>query len=319
MMEFQITMEYLGFSTHAVYLGPLYKEVLETDTYAKGKGSTVAKVIDGSLFKNAISGIAGVSNIGSDRNWTGHILLQANWYVFGRLAWDHDLSAAEIANDWIRMTLTNDDKAVASIEKIMMASREITVNYMTPLGLHHIMGEYHYGPGPWINELPRDDWNPSYYHKADQYGIGFNRSPTGVNAVEQYFSPLREQLSDPKTTPEKFLLWFHHLPWDYKIPSSGRTLWRELVYRYYQGAADVKAMAAQWQLLKNKLDPLQFQQVKMAFAIQIQEAQWWRDACVLYFQQFSQRPLPPGFEKPKHTLKYYQQLRFPYAPGQGGK
>ncbi|CAM3880519.1 Extracellular xylan exo-alpha-(1-_2)-glucuronosidase precursor [Vibrio aerogenes CECT 7868] len=320
MMEFQITMEYLGFSTHAVYLGPLYKEVLETDTYAKGQGSTVAKVIDGSLFGHRLSGIAGVSDIGSDRNWTGHILLQANWYVFGRLAWDHTQSAAGIAGDWIKMTLTHDEQAVAAIEKMMMASREVTVNYMTPLGLHHIMGTgHHYGPGPWVDSLPRDDWNPVYYHKADQAGIGFDRSPRGVNAVEQYFSPLREQLSDPQTTPEKFLLWFHHLPWDYKIPSSGRTLWNELVHRYYQGAADVKAMAAQWDHLQDKLDPLQFEQVRMAFVIQQQEAEWWRDACVLYFQQFSGQPLPDGLEKPHHTLAYYEQLSFPYAPGQGGK
>ncbi|SHO56951.1 alpha-glucuronidase family glycosyl hydrolase [Vibrio quintilis] len=320
MMEFQITMEYLGFSTHAVYLGPLYKEVLNTDTYARGPGSTVAKVIDGSLFNQSVSGIAGVSDIGSDRNWTGHILLQANWYVFGRLAWDHSQSAADIAGDWIRMTLTNDDQAVATIEKMMMVSREVAVNYMTPLGLHHIMGaDHHYGPGPWVDFLPRDDWNPVYYHKADKYGLGFDRSPTGVNAVAQYFSPLREQLSDPKTTPENLLLWFHHLPWDYKIASSGRTLWNELVYRYYQGAADVKVMAKQWQELEDKLDPLQFQQVKMAFDIQQQEAEWWRDACVLYFQQFSGRPIPEGFEKPHHTLAYYEHLSFPYAPGQSGR
>lgn len=317
-MEFQITMEYLGFSTHLVYLGTMYEEALQSDTYAKGPGSTVAKVIDGSLFNQSISGIAGVANIGSDRNWTGHIMLQSNWYVFGRMAWNHELSAQSIAEEWIRMTLSNDIAVVEPVKQMMMASRENTVNYMTPLGLHHIMGVgHHYGPGPWVKDLGRDDWTSVYYHRADKKGIGFDRSPSGVNAVEQYFSPLKEQLAKPETTPEKYLLWFHHLPWDYTIKSSGRTLWNELVYRYYTGAQAVRDMAKQWQALESKLDPLQYYQVKMALQIQEKEALLWRDACVSYFQTFSKRPLPEGFEKPEKSLKEYMEMEFPYAPGQG--
>ncbi|MBD3586413.1 alpha-glucuronidase [Salinimonas sp. HHU 13199] len=318
MMEFQITMEYLGFSTHFVYLGPMYEEVLSADTYARGEGSTVAKVIDGSLFDNNISGMAGVANIGSDRNWTGHIILQSNWYVFGRMAWNPEISAEQVADEWVRMTLSNDNEVVATVTDMMMKSHEITVNTMTPLGLHHIMGAgHHYGPAPWVDSLGRADWNSVYYHRADDEGIGFDRSPSGVNAVEQYFSPLKEQLADPATTPEKYLLWFHHLPWDYQIKSSGRTLWNELVHRYYKGADDVKALEQQWDSLKGEIDPLQFHQVQMAMDIHVKEALWWRNACVLYFQQFSDMPIPDGLPKPEKSLKQYQKMSFPHAPGQG--
>lgn len=199
-----------------------------------------------------------------------------------------------------------------------MRSREMTVDYMTPLGLHHLMATgHHYGPGPWVDNLGRDDWNPTYYHRADKNGIGLDRSPSGENAVEQYFSPLKEQFAKPETTPEEFLLWFHHLPWDYKIKSTGRTLWDELVHRYYQGAEDVKAMAAQWDTLEGKIDPLQFKQVQMALDIHVKEAYWWRNACVLYFQTFSKRPIPDGLEKPEGSLEEYKAMEFPYAPGRG--
>lgn len=318
MMEFQVTMEYLGFSTHFVYLGPMYEEVLKADTFARGEGSTVAKVVDGSLFDNSISGMAGVANIGTDRNWTGHIILQSNWYVLGRMAWDPQVSAETVANDWVRMTLSNETKVVSTVSDMMMRSHEITVNTMTPLGLHHIMGAgHHFGPAPWVDFLGRDDWNSVYYHRADKQGIGFDRSPSGVNAVEQYFSPLKEQLADPATTPEKYLLWFHHLPWEYKVASSGRTLWNELVHRYYQGAEDVKALEQQWDALEGHIDPLQFHQVRMALDIHVKEALWWRNACVLYFQQFSGMPIPDGLPKPEKSLADYQKMSFPHAPGQG--
>lgn len=318
MMEFQITQEYLGFSTHSVYLGPMYEEVLQADTFAKGTGSTVAKVVDGTLFDNTVSGIAGVSNIGSDRNWTGNIMLQANWYVFGRLAWDHGTDVRAIANDWIRMTLTNVDNAVDTIEDMMMSSHEATVNYMTPLGLHHIMGEgHHYGPAPWVKDLPRPEWTSVYYHNADANGIGFNRSPSGVNAVAQYYSPLKESYSSPYATPEEYLLWFHHLPWDFRIASTGRPLWEELVHRYYQGAEDVAEMAIQWKSVQPWIDPLQFKQVSMSLEIHQSEAKWWRDACVLYFQSFSQLPIPETLTPPDTTLEQLKLREFPFAPGRG--
>ena len=319
-MEFQITQEYLGFSTHLAYLATLFKETLDSDTYQYGKGSTVAKVIDGSNYKAGkphLTVMAGVANIGMDRNWTGHIFGQANWYAFGRLAWDHELSAETIASDWAKMTLTNDPQAVQTIVSLMMNSRETIVNYMTPLGLHHLMGsDHHYGPAPWVDNLGRADWNPVYYHRADEQGIGLDRTATGTNAVSQYAKHWQTIFSDPKKTPETLLLWFHHLPWDYKM-ASGDTLWNALVKHYYQGVDDVIAMQKQWLTLKGKIDNNQFNQVRMALAIQVKEAKWWRDACVLYFQTFSQRPLPKGYKAPEKTLEYYQSLSFPYAPGQG--
>lgn len=316
-MEFQVTQEYLGFSTHLAYLGTMYKEVLDADTHTKGAGSTVAKVIDGSLSDASLSVMAGVANIGADRNWTGHIFGQANWYVLGRLAWDHDLSAEQIAKEWVAMTLTHDAKAQDEIVAMMMESREDIVNYMTPLGLHHLMDTgHHYGPGPWVDNLGRADWNPTYYHRADTNGIGLDRTKSGTNAVSQYAPYWQEIFSNPKKTPDNLLLWFHHLPWNYTM-GSGNTLWVELVEHYYAGAAAVEKMQQQWLDLKDQIEPNQFNQVRMALAIQVKEAKWWRDACVLYFQTYSKMPIPQGLEKPQHSLEYYQSLKFPYAPGQG--
>lgn len=314
MVEFQITMEYLGQGTSLVYLGTLYKEVLESDTYAQGKGSTVAKVIDGSLDHHKISGIAGVSNIGTDRNWTGHLFGQSSWYVYGRLAWDHELSVKQIAEEWTRMTFTNDKAVVDTIVNIMMESREDVVNYMTPLGLHHIMGEgHHYGPGPWVSDLPRAEWNSVYYHKADSFGIGFDRTKTGSNALEQYHPEVRELFGPLKNCPDKYLLWFHHLSWNYKM-RSGKTLWDELVNHYYTGARAIKNMETTWKGLKGKIDGEMYNHVRMMLSIQYDEAVWWRNACLLYFQTFSKKPIPANLEQPDHTLKYYEGLHFRYTP-----
>ena len=315
MMEYQITQEYLGQATQLVYEAPLFKEVLDADTYEKGAGSTVAKVIDGSLEKHNLSGMAGVSNIGNDRNWTGHPFAQANWYAFGRLAWNDTLSSATIADEWLRQTFTNDVSFVAPIKKVMLRSREIMVNYMTPLGLHHIMGNgNHYGPAPWSNHAARADWDPIYYHKADSIGIGFDRTATGSNALAQYQPPLAAHYATIASTPDSFLLWYHHVPWTYQM-KSGRTLWNELCYRYNSGVDSARWMQQQWDAQKGKVDDERFQQVKMLLAIQVKEAVWWRNACLLYFQTFSKMPIPANYEKPDHTLEYYQALRFPYAPG----
>ncbi|QEC70043.1 alpha-glucuronidase [Panacibacter ginsenosidivorans] len=317
-MEFQLTQEYLGFSTHLVYLAPLFKECLDADTYEQGKNSTVSKVIDGSSEDHKLTGMAAVANIGSDIDWTGHPFAQANWYAFGRLAWDHELSAAQIADEWIRQTFTNIQHAVDTIKNIMLASREITVDYMTPLGLHHIMGySHHYGPAPWYNAAQRADWNPVYYHKADSLGIGFDRTATGSNALAQYAPEARKQFQDLHTCDEKYLLWFHHVEWNYKM-HSGRSLWDELCYKYYAGADSVKWMQQQWNSLKGFIDDERFEQVQMLLTIQQKEAVWWRNACVLYFQTFSRMPLPKGFEQPAKNLEYYESLQFPYAPGISG-
>lgn len=315
MMEFQLTQEYLGFATHLVYLAPLFKECLDADTYIKGQGSTVARVVDGSLEKHSLTGIAGVANIGNDRNWTGHPFAQANWYALGRLAWNPSLSSETIAEEWIRATFTNDEKSVSTLKDMMLASREVTVQYMTPLGLHHIMGwNHHYGPAPWIKDKPRADWTSVYYHQADENGIGFNRTTTGSKALLQYTPEVQKIYSSPETCPEEYLLWYHHVPWNYKV-KSGRTLWDELCYRYYQGADSVRRMQQQWNTLKGIVDAERFQQVSSLLAIQHQEAIWWRNACVLYFQTFSKKDIPSGLEKPDQSLQYYQSLEFPFAPG----
>lgn len=314
MMEFQITQEYLGFATHLVYLAPLFKECLYSDTYAEGKGSYVAKIIDGSLEDHAISGMAGVSNIGTDRNWTGHPFGQANWYCFGRLAWDHTLSSDDIAEEWIRMTFSNDTEVVRSIGEIMSISREAAVNYMTPLGLHHQMARgHHYGPGPWVDG-GRADWTSLYYHRADSEGIGFDRTKSGSDAVSQYFSPVSDKFNNIDTCPEEYLLWFHHVGWDYEM-NSGETLWDELCSSFNKGVDSVKWMKERWNSLENRIDKERHAHVSSLMDIQFKEAKWWRDAMLVYFQTFSKRPIPAQFEQPPHSLEYYMNVEHKYAPG----
>ena len=315
MMEFQLTQEYLGQGTHLVFEAPLFKEILSTDSYAKGKGSTVAKIIDGSLFGNSLNGMAAVSNIGNDRNWTGHLFAQANWYTLGRLAWNENLSSADIAEEWIRQTFSNSKDFVDNIKQLMLDSREVMVNYMEPLGLHHIMANgHHYGPAPWSDNLPRADWNPVYYHRADSMGIGFDRTTTGSNALMQYAPEVRKQFEDINTCDERFLLWFHHVSWLHKM-RSGRTLWDELCYKYNEGVTGVRKMQSTWKKFEHSIDKERFEQVNMLLAIQEKEAVWWRNACLLYFQSFSKMPIPANMEQPDHTLEYYKSLQFPYAPG----
>ncbi len=319
MPEFQITKEYLGFSTHVAYLGSLFSETLQADTYARGKGSTVAKRVDGSLFKattrSPLTGIAGVANIGADRNWSGSIFDQANWYAFGRLAWDPDLRPEAIAQEWVRMSFSNDSAVVTPVVDLLLRSREAVVDYMTPLGLHHLMGRgHHYGPAPWDAGSERPDWDPVYYHRADRNGIGFDRSASGSNAAAQYAAPVARVFGNVQRVPEPYLLWFHHVPWDHRM-ASGRPLWDELVWHYDHGVDEVKQMRATWQQLHGRIDAQRYQQIAAFLAIQQDEAQWWRDASIAYFQQVSGRALPAGTAPPAHPLAYYQALKFPYAPG----
>jgi alpha-glucuronidase len=315
MMEFQITKEYLGFATHLVYLAPLFEETLRADTYARGKGSLVAKVIDGSLEGHSLTGMAGVANVGSDRNWCGSVFACANWYAFGRLAWDPYLDSAAIADEWIRQTFTNDPAFVAPVKQMMLGSREAAVDYMTPLGLHHQMARnHHYGPGPWVSGGPRADWTSIYYNRADKRGVGFDRSASGSDAISQYFPPVAAEFSDLASVPDEYLLWFHHVPWDYRM-RSGRTLWDELLRHYQAGVDAVRRMQQTWAALARYVDAERYEETRAFLAIQEQEARWWRDACVLYFQTFSGMPLPPGYEKPAHDLEYYESLTNRYAPG----
>ncbi len=315
MMEFQITQEYLGQATHLVYLGTLFKETLAFDTYAQGMGSSIARIVEGRLDHHARSGIAGVSNIGTDRNWTGHPFGQANWYAFGRLAWDPDLDAGQLAEEWIRMTYSNDPAVIAPLKSMMMQSREFCVQYMTPLGLHHLMASHHhYGPGPWVDDLSRADWNPVYYHKADREGIGFDRTPSGSNATEQYFSPVRERFVSRDSCPEALLLWFHHVKWTDRL-QSGQTLWEALCLQYEAGMRGVAWMRNAWASVAGKIDAERFAEVDMLLRIQEKEAHWWHDACLEYFQSKSNLPFPVGVSPPEKSLDYYENLTFPYAPG----
>jgi alpha-glucuronidase len=302
MAELQITQEYLGQSNHLVYLATMWKEFLESDTYARGEGSFVEEMTDGSLLPQKLTGIAGVANTGTDTNWCGHHFAQANWYAFGRLAWNHALTAEEIADEWIRQTFSDEPAFVEQVSTLMLGSRETAVRYMMPLGLHHIFAwGHHYGPEPWTN-IPgaRPDWMPSYYHRADAEGIGFDRSISG-GAVEQYAAPLCEKWRTLAACPEKFLLWFHHVPWDYQT-KSGRTLWDELCYHYDNGVQEVREYQRIWDKMEPYVDPERFRHVQAKLKIQSRDAVWWKDACLLYFQTFSRRIIPYEIERPIYDL-----------------
>ena len=311
-LELQITKEYLGEDTHLAYLGPMFEEVLKSDTYAKGAGSTVAKVIDGSLHNHTLSAIAGVANIGDDANWTGSHMNQANWYVFGRMAWNPDLTAEAVAEEWVRQTFSNDPIVVAPVVQTLMRSHQALVDYMTPLGLAHIMGtDHHYGPAPWVSNLSRAEWNPVYYHKADAQGLGFNRAPSpGSDAVAQYFQPVRDRFASRATTPDAFLLFFHHVAWADKL-ASGRTLWEELVHRYSVGVDEVGVMRDSWATVKGYIDDKRFTDVADFLEIQHYEARWWRDACLTYFASHSKQAIPAGYAMPAQALSFYQGLTCP--------
>ena len=319
MLELQVTKEYLGQRTSIVYLGPLFEEALRDDTWAKGAGSTVARVTDGSLYGEPLTAIAGVANIGSDRNWCGSIFNQANWYAFGRLAWDPDLSAREIAEEWVRMTFTNDRRFVAPVLKMMMESREAAVDYMTPLGLASQMAGTHFGPGPWLapaRGIPAD-WTSTYYSRADAGGIGFDRTATGSNAVAQYAAHLAAQYGNAATCPESLLLWFHHLSWDYRL-RSGHTLWDSLVLHYDRGVASVREARKTWSTLSPYIDSERYHLTADFLAIQEKDAVWWRNASIAWFQSISHRPLPAGVAPPPDTLAHYEAFCIPYVEGSPG-
>lgn len=312
MAEFQITQEYLGHSIHMAFLAPMWEELFKSDTYQQGKGSTVAKCTDGSIYNQKYTAIAGVSNIGLDANWCGHDIAQSNWYAFGRQAWDNQITSAQIADEWIKLTFGNaadvkntdwNNNFLAPVKQMMLESREAVVNYMMPLGFHHIFSaDEHYGPGPWwAPKGMRPDWTPPYYHRASTDGVGFNRTRTGSNAVEQYHEPLASQFNDPKNCPDNLLLWFHHLPWDYNM-KSGRTLWDEICYHYTTGLEQVNEFQKIWDKVEKYVDKERFRRVQSKLRNQRRDAQIWNDACLLYFQQFSNMPIPYELNRPQNDL-----------------
>lgn len=272
--ELQITQEYLGQSKHLAYLAPMWKEFF------------------GFVNPSKLVGISGVANIGDDANWCGHPFSQANWYAFGRLAWNPSLSAEEIAHEWLVQTYENqDEKFTKPVEIMMMTSREACVNYMMPLGLHHIFKfDHHYGPEPdgFIASYPLE-WCPVYYHKADAKGIGFDRSSKGTDAVGQYPEPYRSQYDSIETCPEEYLLWFHHVVWDYKM-KSGSTLWQELCMKYNMGVAMVEVYRDFWHTSAKqymKGHEQEWQHTDSLLNVQLENAKEWRETCLKYFQTFS--------------------------------
>ena len=273
MVELQITQEYLGQSRHLVYLAPMWREFF----------SFVAP--------ERMIGIAGVANIGLDTNWCGHHFSQANWYAFGRLAWNPSMKSEKIASEWLAATFSlNTGSACEALLSVMLRSREACVDYMMPLGLHHIFKfDHHYGPEPdgFIKTYPLE-WCPVYYHQADSAGIGFDRTHTGSNATSQYREPYCSLYDDPSTCPENLLLWFHHLPWTYRM-NSGRTLWEELQYRYNRGVSDVDDFCRVWQTCMPYIDEQRWRDVDERLQDQQQNAREWRDVCLKYFGSFVNR------------------------------
>ena len=312
MVEFQLTQEYLGAANHLVYLAPMWQEFFSF-------------VKPGSL-----RAMAGVANIGDDTNWCGHHFAQANWYAFGRAAWNPSLTPKEIAEEWANMTFGHNEQctmnneqgtAVANSQfsvlssqlvKLMLDSREACVNYMMPLGIHHIFaGTHHYGPEPWYAPKGvRADWTPPYYHKADAVGMGFDRTVNGSGNVKQYPEALCKLYNDINTCPENLLTWFHHVPWDHQM-KSGRTFWDELCHKYDEGVHQARHFLTVWDSMQPYVDAQRFQEVQRKLRIQARDAEWWRDACLLYFQTFSKRPIPQDVEHPVHNLDEMMQFHIP--------
>jgi alpha-glucuronidase len=304
-MEVQLTREYLGQRSGIVFLAPMWAETLGADTCSPRCGKPV---------RRTIMAMAGVANIGSDRNWTGNQFDQANWYAFGRLAWNPAVSPATIADEWTRMTWGNGPRLVRPVVSTMERSREAVVDFMTPLGLVHQMGtDHHYGPAPWVCDLAEPSWNPCYYSRADSGGIGFERA-SGSEAAAQYGPGIALCFADLSCIPDKYLLWFHHVPWSYRL-KSGRTLWAELVVRYDRGVASVDAAKRAWHLLRPFVDSRRHAEVAAALDRERVEARWWRGASIAYWQSLSHLPLPKGHAPPSHPLSWYQAIHFDTVSG----
>ena len=286
--ELQITMEYLGQASSLVFLAPMWEEFLNSDTYRDGPGSTITTV--------TMNAIAGVANVGSSPDWCGNLFNQANWYAFGRLAWDPTLTSAQIADEWLRITFPKPwymserrftRGFIEPMKEVMLSSREACVDYMMPLGLHHLFAwEHHFGPDPGC-DIPgaRADWMPRYYHNAGPDGIGFDRTrETGSSAVNQYNEPLASKYNSLEDCPEEFMLWFHHVPWDYRM-HSGLTLWEELQMHYNRGVEQVEHYREVWAGMKPYVSRAQFGEVSELLATNARDAAIWRDTCLAYFAE----------------------------------
>lgn len=285
MVELQVTQEYLGHSNHIAYLAPMWKEFFEF------------------VPATTLKAIAGVANIGTDINWCGHPFAQSNWYAFGRLAWNPSLTSEEIADEWLKQTFSSKEEFLSPAKQIMLQSHEAVVDYMMPMGLHHLFAwGHHYGPEPWC-AIPgaRPDWMPSYYHKADAQGIGFDRSSKGSNAVAQYPTELAEKYNQLDTCPEEYILWFHHVAWNHPM-KNGQSLWNTLCRHYDRGVQQVRLFQKLWDQTEKYVDEERFYEIQSSLKTQMRDAIWWKDACLLYFQTFSKMPFPTDMERPIHRL-----------------
>lgn len=309
MPEFQITQEYLGQSIHTVFLPTMWKACLDAETYRDG-GGTVAEVTQHRVGIHSRSAMAGVANIGDVVNWTGSDMAQANWYAFGRLCWNTELSAAQIAEEFLKQTFSTDEHFVEPVRQLLLRSWDTAVSYMMPLGLHHIFAfGHHYGPEPWCAPPnTRPDWLPKYYHRADSIGIGFDRTIRGSKAVLQYHEPLATLYGNLETCPEEYLLWFHHVPWEY-VMRNGLTLWDNLCYIYNSGVEDAREFVDLWQNVQPYIDTERYEAMLMRFERQARDAEWWRDACLFYFQMYSRRPIPADCPPPVHKLDDLMKYR----------
>ncbi|MDR0645123.1 MAG: alpha-glucuronidase [Treponema sp.] len=289
-MEFQIAQEYLGQGNHIVFLAPMWKEIFQfgirlpkEEISTKQSLDSVGKVLEG----KKLSGIAGVSNTGDNEDWCGSLFHSANLFAFGRLSWDWTLDSTDIAKEWAVLTWGKDPIVIDAVVKILTHSWTACVDYMTPLGLNHIMRyEHHYGPDPGCDHGQRADWKPPYYHRADADGLGFDRTRKGSDAVDQYASPLAELFNNIETCPEKYLLWFHHVPWDHVL-GSGRTLKDELVFRYRRGVEEAEQLRTWWKQVEGRVPPDRYQAVLDKFDIQVADAREWETVCVAYFMSFT--------------------------------
>ena len=298
MPEFQITQEYTGESIHTCFLASMWKEF-----FGVVKKHARVKKYDA---------VAGVANVGDMRNWCGSDMTQVNWYAFGRMAWNDAITPQQIADEWLKMTYTTNKAFVEPMTEVLMESREAVVRYMMPLGLHHIFaGGHHYGPEPWCDPKGwREDWKPKYYHKADKTGIGFDRTMNGSQNVRQYPDALFNIYNKVDECPEQLLLWFHHVPWTHKM-HNGETLWEALCHTYDHGVRQAEAFARIWNQMKPYVDAERYEAQKLNFDRQAKDAWWWRDACLLYFQQFSGMKLPLDCPAPKYKFENLQKYNLP--------
>ena len=312
MPELQITQEYLGQSIQTVFLAVQWSEFFKR------------------LPSENFPAIAGVANIGDDTNWCGSDMAQANWYAFGRLAQDPTLPPAQIAREWLTKTFTADPRFVEPMTDVLLRSYEAAVDYMMPMGLHHLFAwGHHYGPEPWCSPRgARPDWTPPYYHRADSLGIGFDRTLQGSGAVAQYGDSLCALYNDPLTCPEEYILWFHHLPWTFTRPDwkdaegHPQNLWQRLCWHYDRGVREAEYALGVWQKMKPYVDNLRYERQLQRFRQQAMDARWWRDACLLYFATFSRQPLPADSPAPTHTLDSLMRFHLPisnYEPAPFGQ